>query len=367
VKLLVENTEVTNGTIHVRWCLTREETDELWKRKIRRPHVLIVVVPPKGHEQRWVAPLDQLMQPVVFRKPGNNRIFGAIIWDTDDDVARLKANYLGTTKKAWDTSLIDEERRWAKSELRDRVAQIDAVVPEGVFAKEPPRWLSWWVNWGYKTPNRDQCQFRERALVAVPKIPVGLLVGFLTLVLYAIALTARCVGIIVFLLLGRRHIMWRRLHDMNSSQLVIRGDTDDNWVFFSRWRWQITPFFVVFYTTIILLVNQAHPVVSSFGGLFLMVGAWILVLYALTGFAIGISAGISAIPIVAERFIEKTERENLERRKKEIPSYATDPAVWCEQISSLPVGLGSLPPKHRTVYLRFWDLKAQVCKPFAES
>lgn len=361
MKLIVEDAVATNGTIPVRWCLTRKEIFKLGQKGILRPHVLIVVVSPEGKEQRWLAPLEQLIQYVVFRKLGNNRIFGVIVWNWGDDVAELKTRYLGITKRSWDTSLIDEKRRFVKRELCDWVDQLDIVVPEGVFAKEPLKWFSWWVNWLHKSPSHDQCEFRKRAFISLPKIPIGLMYCFFVLLCFTLFLAIRYIGSVVLLLLGRRHIMWKNLHDQDSSWT--RQYTDNDWVFFSGWRWPITPFFVIIYTALVLLLNQFGSVVNSFGELFRIIALYIFCAYGVTALVIGTQALILAIPNIAEQHKKKTKKY----RKKVSPTYISDPAIWCNQISPLPVGLDSLPPRHRTIYLRFYDLKSRICKPFAES
>ena len=69
--------DVQDATVAVGWCIDRVTREMLFQRKVENPHVLLIVVPEHGGtatEQRFLAPLDQLMNYVSFRKPLTNLV-----------------------------------------------------------------------------------------------------------------------------------------------------------------------------------------------------------------------------------------------------------------------------------------------------
>jgi len=292
----------------------------------------------------------------------------------------------------------------------EEIAQIKVNVAAEFFAKEPWPWVRWWVNFWFRTTPRDQCQFRKRKIFpafSIQPIPV-----FIWMVL---KLAWRAVVVLWLLLLGKRGIDFRPLispfrartgniySDLYWSVFTHRCYTDTlGYVHHQKRAWWV-PFFspLCLMPCVGLAFAARHFDWWEFSRFniieILLLG--LLIPTAIVG-ACSLLAGIIWLGEKACQFVgnwfrkhfptkgQKTceelmaeeKRKEEERRLKEKAAAVaakerderferefveTFMPLSCVYVAGKPVTVASLPTGHKTVHLRFLDLKAKVCKRFA--
>src|SRR3989344_4161029 len=215
-----------NPTIGIRFCIDPVDRANLIEHRVVEPYVLLVVAYQNGYdEDRQLVPLSQIMTYVGFRFPGKHRVFARLVWSSSNSLTLRKKILEQNSRGKYEYQVLDALR----DAFRDKIVSVDQKalsidcdefeidVPRGYFAKEPPNWLKWYANWGYKYLPVDECEFRKRAYVAgLPK-----LVPFLTVFLFTVWL--RFVSYAVSLVLGARGLKFGPiLHPWT-------GDMEDVW------------------------------------------------------------------------------------------------------------------------------------------
>lgn len=168
-----DNGIIDNADVRVRWCITPELTKYLESKDVRNPHVVLATYTPDGkHEWRGVFPLNELMSFARFYKAGKMNITAFIV-DLTEDTSTKRGLRLKWTKhdyEGFNHGIQHGGSCYRKvDDGYDILAATEdtAIIPEGVFSKEPPAWLDWFVNvWHGKHKNDDGCEFRRRAMLA---------------------------------------------------------------------------------------------------------------------------------------------------------------------------------------------------------
>ncbi len=358
IRLFAENPDQANPNLALRWCVDKKTLDELKEKGVKNPQLLLVVVRyPRDPSrcgtkeiERKLVSLDRAMEWLEFNRPGRYTIYTTIVWDDGNswDFAvgwLLMKDGSGSFKR----EIFDCDGKFSRTrnpsveEHSLDEGSLDVVVAEELFAKEPPAWLNWWVNLWFKAMEisrpTNQCSFRRRAILAFTIQPIPVLVYVL------LKSPIRLVVALVLVLCGMRGVSFKPV---------------------------IHPFKL-------LLDNVWYDVGSS---VFLKnkEGEWRF------AYVVGlVNRGLQAIwralapPPIAEELErrqqvrrERTERKAVERalerqkreRKKLEALYKGFQDVVCIGVPLKPK-LELLPEKRRTIYLRYMDLKAKVCKPYA--
>jgi hypothetical protein len=234
-----------------------------------------------------------------------------------------------------------------------------------MFAKEPPAWLQSWVSFFDDSEAKDQCHFRRRAILALTLGPLGF---FLTMGVI------RPLWVLTLLLFGRR--------DVNYKPLVhpFSADTEDIAITLGPSRWwkkESGRSRSVFFR----FINPPTLVGAlAISWLFWKMGEvpFLAMLILLMGFLLfgglgtlailGLKRWYRSLEDAALRMEfgrhQREEREKLSegerRRRAEFFELET---LACNGLRE--ARLAALPREKRTVYLRFQELKARVCRPYA--
>lgn len=383
-ELQVASRDVTNGNIAISWCVTPETLQYLAANKVKDPQVIIVVAPTENYhsrrEYRKVVPLQDLMTYLEFKASGENQIRAFISTKSRKDArgsylskedGDYKTDILSEDGKEWGyifggkyqthtTESGDEEQVYARSpDLPAPTVMVN--VPAGVFAKEPAKWEKTWVNHWFRSKPQDQCDFRRRRLLAYTVQPLVMLLD---------VLVVRTLMLLVSTLWWSRGMSLKyHFHPMTYSiadtvglwkggSWVVptlpedaQGDADDillSYVLRKCWGLLFTP------PALVGLWAIAHFHVWLYA---LVIGASVIGIVAL---AFWLSTG--AFMALGEWIL------NLFMSKDTTPWYLDEEELnnlTCTQNFKARTSVSALPAKHRTIGLRFQDLKAKVCRPFS--
>ena len=199
IKLIIENrTEAQEPSVMLRWCVQPEIVEELKRRKIADPYLLIYIKECEtGRARTILVPLLQLAQLVHFYIAGDHKVYARIVWPykdkSNDDRGVVKEGFSHRFRGSIDF-------RWQEGannvymavDTKETIGydHTDIRVAGGFFAKEPAAWEKWWVElWHHENSSRDICHFRKRRLLAYSLQPplVFLWIVFITCIRILIA------------------------------------------------------------------------------------------------------------------------------------------------------------------------------------
>ena len=393
LKLMIEEKDraVQNAIAPLRWCVEREVIEELKQRGIRNPHLLLLIFHlgdayigdnnDLGYYEYWswrsnmerkLIPLDRLMDYVQFQRSGKHRIIATIVGGN----ATIKNRYLykrflwsGDDCYLPDFRLVNQRGRLDSESISSYMfntgnAEIDIVVPDGLFANEPPEWEKKWVNLWYESPAKDQCHYRKRRLLAYTIKPP------LALMWYSFIILVRYIAAAFLLMCGMKRIDFGPLiHPISSYTDYIWWDVQwPDSVFIPKLKAAGVNFYPAFSAAPIITVPVfALAAVVSHSALIGAIAAlgvaiipslFTLVFIAL--FGIGLESIASLARLIIER---KFTVKGKEVKKPETHRYENDDLLICTE--NYTPSINTLPANRRTVYLRYMNFKAKWCRPFA--
>lgn len=350
LELHLDKREAVDSVVPVRWCISKDTLEELKSRGAKDPHIFIATIYPDGREKRWLLPLGQVIEYIDFSRPGPCRIVASIVWENYGGKKELRRRCLdrsshsryryyiiqGHDDQSFCPNLLD--CKWLEA------TEIEVVVADGFFAKEPSEFEKKYVNWFFDYPAHDQCDFKKRRLIAYfgPQYVV-MLGNFLV----------RALAASWFLLIGKRGINYKAVFQLLDREM------DDVWLYrdysvFTKDskgedRNPIVALFapIVSLPTLVLFYFWSGAILTAL--IFTILA--IVVVGGLIAFAVAV------LPSIGDYF----ERLALERSKR-YEEEAED--IICTG-RPMPASLDALSKNKRTLYLRFKDLKAAVCRPYA--
>ena len=396
LKLMIEEKDraVQNAITPLRWCVEREVIEELKQRGIRNPHLLLLIFhlgdayigdnDDLAYDEYWswrsdverkLIPLDRLMDYVQFQRSGKHRVIATIVGGN----ATIKNRYLykrflwsGDDCYLSDLRLVDQRGRLDSRFISSYMfntgnAEIDIVVPDGLFANEPPEWEKKWVNLWYESPAKDQCHYRKRRLLAYTIKPP------LALMWYSFIILVRYIAAAFLLMCGMKRIDFGPLiHPISSYTDYIWWDVQwPDSVFIPKLKAAGVNFYPAFSAAPIITVPVfALAAVVSHSALIGAIAALgvaiipslftlaFIVLLALFGI------GLESITNLAILIIEREfPVKGKEAKKPETHRYENDDLLICA--GNYTPSINALPANRRTVYLRYMNFKAKWCRPFA--
>ena len=396
LKLMIAEKDraVQNAITPLRWCVDREVIKELKQRDIKNPHLLLLIFHlgdayigdnnDLAYDEYWIwrsdverklIPLDKLMDYVQFQRAGKHRVIATIVGDD----AKIKNRYLykrflwgGDDCYLPDSKLVDYLGRLNSQFISSYMfntgnAEIDIVVPDGLFANEPPEWEKKWVNLWYEGPTKDQCHYRKRRLLAYTIKPP------LALMWYSFIILVRYMAATSLLMCGMRCIDFRPLiHPISYYTDYIWLDVQwPDSVFIPKLKAAGVNFYPAFSAAPIITVPVfALAAVVSHSALIGAIAAlgvaivpsfFTLVFIALLAlFGIGLESSASLARLIIER---KFTVKGKEAKKPETHRYENDDLLICTE--NYTPSINTLPANRRTVYLRYMNFKAKWCRPFA--
>ncbi|MDB5194689.1 MAG: hypothetical protein JWN50_703 [Parcubacteria group bacterium] len=385
--------ETADPVVPIRWCLSPDLLQKLRAAGAVDPQMLLSVQDDLGQEtERRLVPLDQAIDYVSFRKAGTNKVNAAIVWA--DNTRKLRNRVLDQrNSKAYEYSIyspfgFDENDKtfepWRLSLsdleggdiLRDTTAFLDITVGEEFFAGEPSRFEKWWVNLWHKYDPKDQCDFRQRRLLAYTLQPPVMLAFVIWMTFW------RTLYATFTILMGVRGVNLETIfHPLRDSiSETWKGDPSRRSDFANGYFAGVNDFFGSnakgeSYMFVFGLLRPAYWVLTaliiygiSLPGVDTML-EWLLVLK--------IAATLSFIGLVlitaflAYKFVETIVAPGAEARRKAKREAALR-EQWRKEDRYAEITCGTAPLladigtlSNPTFALRFQALKAKVCRPYA--
>lgn len=376
LKLITEGQTPNNPTIPIRWCIEPSDRAKLIKFGADNIHILISVAYKNGAEDRQLRPLDEAMTYVSFRFAGKHTIFARLVWWPD--LKQMRSNLLQRSDR-WKYQI--EVLNYDRNTLLDHFGGVhhkcfdlpaaeplDIMFGKGFFAKEPPKWVSDWVDGIYTFPSVDSCQFRRRAHFAF------LIQPFIWLILEVffrlVALVPLLVGAVLLarnlnpraVLSGKPNEVWPKewvAHRYGRSLWIARDDKGR----LKLHRVFVSPLFFLCLGVLMYYSSISGVVLFLVSFLIVFVPLFLVILFALNKIGERVSARkeFKQTPGYLEKVRLEVE-ENRRRRLDEAYRYLTCPKA--NEIQKATT-IGSLPPERRTLRLRFYDLKRGLCRPYA--
>lgn len=343
----ISDTDVTAGSIQVSWCLDKELIKELTDADCKDPMVVLCVAPEGKkysleREVRKIVPLKDLVAYLDFRCSGPHRIYGFV---SDQSEPFLKNTYLSRMYGKWATTILAADGSdfnvsypWHQIETAPPVS-VD--IPSQAFAEEPAEWEKTWVNHWFRCKPQDQCDFRKRRLLAYTiQPPVMLLIILFRFVIWLIALLFGFRGA-----KNLKHVFNPITYDIVdfidgilSSQSIFYRETAKT--IFGQCGWFLLSPAVLMCLTFFAYKSMGNP--AFLAGI--LIG---IVMVAFTIFVVP-----PLVKYLSSRF-ESSGWLSDEKEQNLILCGAGKPKTFAE-----------LPSNHKTIKLRFLDLKSKVCKPF---
>lgn len=388
IKLIVDNPEVAEAVVPVRWCVKPSVLEQLRDREIQNPYLLLVSVRLSKHdailsEERRVISLAQSMDYVQFNAPGKWRIYAILLENEAKDYTvkkNIKDIFLDVRRdRSWRHLLFgwDLGLRWRTI----ATGSVNVNVGPEFFALEPAQWEKSWVNMFFEGEARDQCHFRRRKFFAYTlQGPIMLLLASIIAVcvwlpkcLWAILLWLHGYRV-NFSLLFRSPLyygfadLWKENKNRTyyASCFLTKKDGSPR-----PWGIIFMPVILGSFIGIVLLIAKLSYL--SFLAVFVMVTVALVKASAIIGVFLLV---IWILNKISPSFYEKSVKEKYEKeyeltlRKKQQKTLAFDRIyqqlkldLWCNM--KIRPELKDLPKHRRTIYLRFQEFKAKVCKPFA--
>lgn len=399
-RILIQDPSVQTGMLSVSWCASQALLDLLAESKIAKPAVLIVTAPAgeryhASKEVRKLVPFKDGLTYIDFRTSGPCNVFAAIVPLRDEsDFTKAREMVFSRTGGEWDTDLLNQDGSGFRDSWNEKTAsyatykqwgidrdynktddehdgwravtsQIEVVVPEGLFAKEPPAWEQTWVNIMFRNPPIDQCDYRKRRLWAYSiQIPIALFV-----------LAFRIVASIVLMLAGFKQVSWAPVLRplIHESEDIIDFDggnwfwpdiNEDSFVQYAG-RFALpafSPLSLIGASGIAWMVSSAAEAFSWMS--FFMTAVSIVATAAIVvPLAVGV---ITALAVFVQ--YQSRKQDELAKRTPVVYDYmrpGTAQYLSCDAMGDRARTLADVPREQRTLRLRFEDTKAKVCKPFS--
>lgn len=348
-ELHVADPNATNGNLAVSWCIDKELLNKLKENGIKKAYVVISISPfiePteenkysrrhfKEKEFRKIVPLEDLMAYVELHSSGHNKIFAYV---TDYDYAKhaLIKDFSGFVSDLFHRD--GSVTLYTFGEIA-RAELVFVDVPKEVFAPEPSEWEKSWVNWLLSDKVDNQCDFRRRRIFAYTlQVPIFLF-GYLVATCFTLA----------SLLIGSKNFSFNVMrHPLNSSldvDCIHMVSLSNGSYFIGTGPNKYLNYARMIFMPIILLPLLGLILFTSVY-YFLMVFA-IMTLAVSTGYAY-------------YRFRSKYPVEEVAWYDDE----SVTSAIVCSGNNKV-LSFNDLPKSRKTLKLRFYDLKAKVCRPFS--
>ena len=413
-ELRIQEPKVANNpTVAVRWCLGRQESNWLLEKKIEQPYILIVVCYMDHNHDVYLEPLDKLMTYITFRSSGRHQVLARIVWPqisaADEKRGGLARSFALTNWKDhvhgldWihHVKFNHDQKVWRfwehgdfgkSSPFTESPECLSTIeVAKEYFAPAPSGWLWNWVNLWYRTRPRDPCQFRKRMILAFALQP---LVECLLVIIKELCW-------LITLLFGWVIFGWRGMHPKvlfapwRHGFLDVYGRKQGSWWLEESCGLEKSRFVFLLHPLVLSAEGYALHSLSRYLGLgYFQTVIWLaqktaMILWFVIGY-LPVQVAFAALavgwltayllrkrlhkavdensPGYQERMRHLWEQQEERRRRHEAEMVQYYNLLYksaaCAVVPKSP-SLESLAQEKRTFHLRFLDLKAKVCRPFA--
>ncbi len=339
---------------------------------------------------RYYSKVTSLVKYLQLFRPGRHHLFVMVFYG--DDAYKYMSSFTSKGKKTYNCNVsYTMLQNKFNNEFCMETTFVEFDVPEELFAKKPETkfgMMMWnYVNKWYSEKPSDECQYRKRKIMAFTLKPIAFLILWLLASVFGTLYTLIGCGFILFL--GYRPIS---LHKNILAAIKMDGDEfqpdlrfHQDWDEWRIWKDKWTDGGPTLIPT--LLVPWIF--ILTLCGL-ICVG-YLFISYLIPNIvSIAVWAAAAAITFVFSWLFLKsyTSEESKEKRnqsaqlkkekreeekariKKDVEDRIADFLKSHASLSSMPekVEVKRVIPVVDTVTrftLRFWNLKAKVCKPFA--
>ncbi len=348
LKLHVDDTNVTSGTIPVSWCVSKDLLENLFDKQIKDPAIVLVTKHKDESiykENRYVLRLKDVMTYVSFKCPGDNYIYGHV---SSFEYRIAKEEFLNRSGGRYDNSILKHyDNDYSRGDIKNNAEPIIVSVPIESFAKEPSELMKSWVNHFYRDKPIDECDFRRRKLIAFTLQPIWMLFN----------LILRFIVFIVSLLIGSRNMSLKYLFHPLTYEFTSMVDIfDSGSLFIGEGKPSIKKYILLPLMPIITLslafcikIHIIIPLLILFALLVVMLLIVLIPVFIQTGGMYDLFSKISSY-----------FHENLNWYLNE----SENNLIVCSN-KNKQVTYSSLPCKNKSIKLRFLNLKSKICQPFA--
>lgn len=402
--LIINNPDHASPFLQFSWCISESGLDYMKSRNVVYPFLLVSFYEKTNYDEGWDAydcklfPLDRGMGHIEFIRPGRFRINASVVW-VEDDGKKNCQNKDYCRRDIYDKYVSDSSIRlhdfvnyrpeYFKHPTLPYHDEIEIVVDENLFAPEPSKTLKWWVNWLHNSRPKNQCQWRRRKWFAFSIKP------FLAIIFLFCRSVTAVIKIAISLLIGYypQKIRWRAVFhpfEYNHSAIVSRHDLYDKrnyWCYNSlsgnersvenKIIMNPITLYLIAIISLAAVNNNSYDIENIFGSFF----AFFILIICIVFWVLFLSGAFyKLLKLFFGNFIKKMEKISLRRKEevavrrldkieqsyqKKFESYYTDRLQPLSCVVRSPEAtLGSLPKSHRTIELRYLDLKVKICKPF---
>lgn len=381
----------------MRWCIDPVTLAKLKEKEAKNPYLLIIVWnKERWREERTLVPLDRMMHYLQLRFSGENAILATIVWNDSGKYGKLWDTVFASHGDGYDWMFVNRHERTFREDMRwtfygSRTlgrAEVSVVVEKEFFAKEPPEWLKDWVNFWFETQPRDECHFRRRAILAFTIQPVVVIPYY---IIKSFVLAMKATWFLLWTMkVDLRPIIAPWIYQLDD---IREGHRDQDPVFFTKFLWPLTPFLLVIESGFIMagLSGIGHVKLNALS--FTLILKWLGIVVAaeygvvLLFFALGAFGGLLLFLLTPvgkflgqrlERLVARQDKKV--RRELDLKPAPSEGEVlpmprWMSKFEArytplicsgnLTPSLAALPKERQTLTLKFLDLKARICKPFA--
>ncbi|MFH0846237.1 MAG: hypothetical protein V1851_02460 [Patescibacteria group bacterium] len=414
-ELIVSNPNHASPFLQFSWCVNKKGIECLRKEQVLHPFLLVVILNKKAYGEEWedyirqLYPLDRGLGHIEFNRPGEYKIHASVIWTFNSSKGRqqkvedarkeLYNKYKDIKRGKYSYNLHDEETYrpdYLEHNTLSYHDKISVIVDKNLFAPEPSNRMKWWVNmlWDYKKP-KNQCDWRRRKIIAFSIQPLLVLIFLIIRSIIAVA------WVIFLLFIGYypNKIGWKAVihpFDMNICDIVDTTydikNVDNYWWITNPDRIErskvekilmspITGYGLVI-VFLIFVESNIFRMATLIGFLdwnillacfifVIVVMATSLLLYKICILIINRFFSKKLKLHAEERLRRKQEEETKRKRNEQMAFQSSLSFFYDQRLKPLActertreATLTSLPETHRTLQLRFMDLKVKVCKPF---
>jgi len=348
-------------TVEVGWCLLPGTVEYLHKQGVIDPYILLIAIDERGQEMRELHQVRKGMTFWTFTRPGKVTLHAMIVFSSIGEGRPLQ--FLTRHGNGYDVTIFlhDQELRNLNRDGIFGHSEVELVLDEKCFAKEPPAWLKRWVNLAHRGRAEDECHFRKRAIFAFTIQPWAALVYYTVKVI-----TMVCLGLWHVVVLGNTKVNFLAIWPIIGVEWTATAPYNKTSFWLHPWRWQISPIALVAYAfiaTVLSGVTGSSPAAD----LPRLIGIGIVCGYVLI-LLVYCSVAYEAWQIKNPKYADAGKRlREAEARRAEQARRMQEELDYLVCRGGIPraVSVSSLPRERRTLDLRFAALKAKLCRQFA--
>lgn len=394
--LVLDQPNEASAIMGIGWCLTGEGINYLRENRVKFPYMAIIISrlaktwngerdDYEVLQEKRLVPLDKGLEYVEFFKAGEFKVYAHIVYSRIEEESELSFKKLrAQCAKDLSRLLTDDflsstfftdgyftghecfPRQWGKiNQWEGKESKGEKIrIDESLFAPEPPKWLSWWVNlwnreYGKNPRPEDECGFRKRLLWAFSGQlilePIFRLIIMIFRYLYALGA----------LLVGGRLQTTRPLYrpyGERTRRMFENVDDEDFW-------W--------------ITNKEEKPRSFWFPGIFTIPLVWIVLFLGLSIHFKSLGHGLLHFPktvvvffvfywvvkatiFASTKIMSKIDKNLNEKEWARLDEYyytRLEPLA-CTSGWLQTADFKELPETHRTFTLRFWSLKQKLCRPY---